>query len=142
MCVCVCVCVCVCIHFSKFISRVDRYLSGAISLQYINYSFETVCWFYYCITRATIGTPLIVSHLPITITSWIFNPYPMCYITHLSLSLPFPPSFLHVEVDVIGLLETDANRPYIGSHDIASWLGERLHMYTDYGPGSKDHTWG
>ncbi len=46
------------------------------------------------------------------------------------------------DVDVIGLLETDAARPYIGSHDIASWLSERLHMYVDYGPGPKDHTWG
>ena len=46
------------------------------------------------------------------------------------------------DVDVIGLLETDAARPYIGSHDIASWLGERLHMHTDYGPGTDEHTWG
>lgn len=45
-------------------------------------------------------------------------------------------------VDVIGLLETDAARPYIGNHDIASWLAERLHMHVDYGPGTKDHTWG
>ena len=43
---------------------------------------------------------------------------------------------------MIGLLETDAARPYIGNHDILSWLSERLHMYADYGPGSKDHTWG
>lgn len=48
----------------------------------------------------------------------------------------------HVDVDVIGLLETDAARPYIGNHDIASWLSERLKMYVDYGPGPKDHTWG
>lgn len=45
-------------------------------------------------------------------------------------------------VDVIGLLETDAARPYIGNHDIASWLSERLNMYVDYGPGTNDHTWG
>ena len=45
-------------------------------------------------------------------------------------------------VDVIGLLETDAARPYIGNHDLASWLAERLHMHVDYGPGTKDHTWG
>ena len=50
--------------------------------------------------------------------------------------------FMFSEVDVIGLLETDAARPYIGSHDIASWLGERLHMHVDYGPGTKEHTWG
>lgn len=45
-------------------------------------------------------------------------------------------------VDVIGLLETDAARPYIGNHDIASWLSERLDMYVDYGPGTDKHTWG
>lgn len=45
-------------------------------------------------------------------------------------------------VDVISLLETDAARPYIGNHDIASWLSERLRMYVDYGPGPKAHTWG
>lgn len=50
--------------------------------------------------------------------------------------------FFFSEVDVIGLLETDATRPYIGNHDIASWLGERLKMHVDYGPGSNDHTWG
>ena len=43
---------------------------------------------------------------------------------------------------MIGLLETDAARPYIGNHDIASWLSERLDMYADYGPGTNDHTWG
>ena len=47
-----------------------------------------------------------------------------------------------VDVDVIGLLETDAARPFIGNHDLASWLSERLKMYVDYGPGPKDHTWG
>ena len=45
-------------------------------------------------------------------------------------------------VDVIGLLETDAAKPYVDSHDIASWLSEELGMYVDYGPGPKDHTWG
>lgn len=45
-------------------------------------------------------------------------------------------------VDVIGLLETDATRPYIGNHDLASWLSERLDMYVDYGPGTDKHTWG
>ena len=46
------------------------------------------------------------------------------------------------EVDVIGLLETDATRPYIGNHDLATWLSERLDMYVDYGPGTDKHTWG
>lgn len=52
------------------------------------------------------------------------------------------PCHVTVEVDVIGLLETDAARPYIGNHDIASWLSDRLHMFVDYGPGPKAHTWG
>jgi hypothetical protein len=45
-------------------------------------------------------------------------------------------------VDVIGLMETDAARPYIGNHDLGSWLSERLDMYIDYGPGTDTHTWG
>ncbi|CAI8002702.1 PGAP2-interacting protein [Geodia barretti] len=45
-------------------------------------------------------------------------------------------------VDVIGLMETDAARPYIGNHDLGSWLSERLDVYVDYGPGTDTHTWG
>ncbi|XP_064404769.1 PGAP2-interacting protein-like isoform X2 [Halichondria panicea] len=49
---------------------------------------------------------------------------------------------LNSEVDVIGLLETDAARHFIGSRDIATWLEERLNVYVDYGPGPKAHTFG
>ena len=44
--------------------------------------------------------------------------------------------------DVIGLLETDAAKPFLGNHDMAMYLSEVLNMYTDYGPGPRHHTWG
>ncbi|XP_065187009.1 PGAP2-interacting protein-like [Sycon ciliatum] len=44
--------------------------------------------------------------------------------------------------DVIGLLETDAAKPFLANYDMAMYLSEVLNMYTDYGPGPRHHTWG
>ncbi|KAI4189698.1 MAG: hypothetical protein LQ348_003761 [Seirophora lacunosa] len=47
-----------------------------------------------------------------------------------------------VEVDVIGLLESDLQRIIMGNRDTTQYLAEDLGMYVDYGPGPNKHTWG
>ncbi|KAI9103211.1 calcofluor white hypersensitive protein-like protein [Phlyctochytrium arcticum] len=47
-----------------------------------------------------------------------------------------------LELDVIGLLESDTNRIIMGNRDLTQYLSETLHMYADYGPGPTKHTWG
>lgn len=47
-----------------------------------------------------------------------------------------------MEVDVIGLLETDLQRIIMGNRDTTQYLAEDLGMYVDYGPGPNKHTWG
>ncbi|KAG9297374.1 hypothetical protein G9A89_009458 [Geosiphon pyriformis] len=47
-----------------------------------------------------------------------------------------------LELDVIGLLESDLGRIIMGNRDLTQFLGEDLNMYTDYGPGPSKHTWG
>ncbi|KAK4696004.1 hypothetical protein P7C71_g1852, partial [Lecanoromycetidae sp. Uapishka_2] len=47
-----------------------------------------------------------------------------------------------VEVDVIGLLETDLQRIIMGNRDSTQFFAEDLGMYVDYGPGPNKHTWG
>lgn len=47
-----------------------------------------------------------------------------------------------LEVDVIGLLETDLQRIIMGNRDTTQYLAEDLGMYADFGPGPNKHTWG
>ncbi|KAI5467087.1 Frag1/DRAM/Sfk1 family-domain-containing protein [Mariannaea sp. PMI_226] len=47
-----------------------------------------------------------------------------------------------LEVDVIGLLESDNQRIIMGNRDTTQFLADQLGMYVDYGPGPNKHTWG
>lgn len=47
-----------------------------------------------------------------------------------------------LEIDVIGLLESDTQRIIMGMRDATQYLAEDLGMYVDYGPGPNKHTWG
>lgn len=47
-----------------------------------------------------------------------------------------------MELDIVGLLETDLHRPAFGNRDLTQWLAQDLHMYADLGPSPKKHTWG
>ncbi|KKY28169.1 putative integral plasma membrane [Phaeomoniella chlamydospora] len=47
-----------------------------------------------------------------------------------------------LEVDVMGLLESDLQRIIMGNRDTTQYLTEDLGMYVDYGPGPNKHTWG
>ncbi|CAL5870220.1 uncharacterized protein PFLUO_LOCUS4455 [Penicillium psychrofluorescens] len=47
-----------------------------------------------------------------------------------------------LEIDVIGLLESDNQRIIMGNKDVTQSLAEDLGMYVDFGPGPNKHTWG
>lgn len=47
-----------------------------------------------------------------------------------------------MELDVVGLIETDLQRIIMGNRDLTQFLAEDLGMHSDYGPGPNKHTWG
>ena len=47
-----------------------------------------------------------------------------------------------LELDVLGLLESDTQRIIMGNRDPTQFLAEDLGMYVDFGPGPDKHTWG
>lgn len=47
-----------------------------------------------------------------------------------------------MQVDVVGLLETDLHRFVYGNRDITRIISEELGYYVDLGPGPNKHTWG
>ncbi|KAI9850988.1 MAG: hypothetical protein M1838_004680 [Thelocarpon superellum] len=47
-----------------------------------------------------------------------------------------------LEIDVMGLLESDLQRIIMGNRDTTQFLADDLGMYVDYGPGPNKHTWG
>ncbi|KAL4873361.1 hypothetical protein BDV12DRAFT_159848 [Aspergillus spectabilis] len=47
-----------------------------------------------------------------------------------------------LELDVIGLLESDNQRIIMGNRDVTQFIAEDLGMYADFGPGPNKHTWG
>ncbi|KAL2826965.1 Frag1/DRAM/Sfk1 family-domain-containing protein [Aspergillus cavernicola] len=47
-----------------------------------------------------------------------------------------------LEIDVLGLLESDNQRIIMGNRDMTQFIAEDLGMYADFGPGPNKHTWG
>ncbi|ORX35356.1 Frag1/DRAM/Sfk1 family-domain-containing protein [Kockovaella imperatae] len=47
-----------------------------------------------------------------------------------------------MQVDVVGLLETDLHRAVYGNRDLTRIISEELGYYVDLGPGPNKHTWG
>ncbi|SCU91573.1 LAMI_0E06436g1_1 [Lachancea mirantina] len=47
-----------------------------------------------------------------------------------------------MELDIVGLLETDTQRITMGNRDLTAKMAHDLGMYADFGPGPNKHTWG
>ncbi|CAB4254683.1 similar to Saccharomyces cerevisiae YCR017C CWH43 Putative sensor/transporter protein involved in cell wall biogenesis [Maudiozyma barnettii] len=50
--------------------------------------------------------------------------------------------FSDMELDVVGLLETDTQRITMGNRDLTNKIAHDLNMYADFGPGPNKNTWG
>ncbi|KAG0152416.1 hypothetical protein CROQUDRAFT_55760 [Cronartium quercuum f. sp. fusiforme G11] len=50
--------------------------------------------------------------------------------------------FAELQLDVVGLLESDLQRIVMGNRDLTQYIAEDLGMYVDLGPGPNKHTWG
>jgi len=44
--------------------------------------------------------------------------------------------------NIIGMVETDSARHFMGNRDIIEWLADELHYYSDFGPSTAENTWG
>lgn len=47
-----------------------------------------------------------------------------------------------LELDIVGLLESDTQRIIMGNRDMTQRIAEEIGMYVDFGPGPNKHTWG
>ncbi|TFY72042.1 hypothetical protein EVG20_g957 [Dentipellis fragilis] len=47
-----------------------------------------------------------------------------------------------MQLDVVGLLETDLHRPVYGNRDLTRVMADELGYHVDIGPGPNKHTWG
>ncbi|QEU58704.1 Cwh43 [Kluyveromyces lactis] len=47
-----------------------------------------------------------------------------------------------MQLDIVGLLETDTQRITTGNRDLTAKMAHDLGMYADFGPGPNKHTWG
>ncbi|VDC06862.1 unnamed protein product [Peniophora sp. CBMAI 1063] len=47
-----------------------------------------------------------------------------------------------MQLEVVGLLETDLHRPVYGNRDLTRVMARELGYYVDIGPGPNKHTWG